>query len=84
MATAPTGPNPSYGYMWWLNAGQKQLPSAPAHTFHASGGGGNYVWVDQERDLVVVTRWVPNLDGVVQRVLAAVRTQTPSAQFPQP
>lgn len=73
MATAPTGPNPNYGFMWWLNANQKQLPSAPAHTYWAAGGGGNFVWVDHERDLVVVTRWVPDLNGVVQRVLAAMQ-----------
>jgi CubicO group peptidase (beta-lactamase class C family) len=78
LATAPTGPNPNYGYMWWLNTNQKQLPSAPAQSFWAAGGGGNYVWVDRERDLVVVTRWVPNLNGVLERVLAAMQPQSSS------
>lgn len=72
LATTPTGPNPNYGFMWWLNTGQKQLPHAPASSYWAAGGGGNFVWIDNERDLVVVTRWVPNLDGIVERVLAAM------------
>jgi CubicO group peptidase (beta-lactamase class C family) len=76
MATAPTGPNQNYGFMWWLNTDRKQLPNAPAASFWASGGGGNFVWVDRERDLLVVTRWVPDLDGVVQRVLAAIDADT--------
>jgi len=73
LATAPTGPNPNYGFMWWLNTNQAQLKGAPASSFYAAGGGGNYVWVDQQRDLVVVTRWVPDLNGVVERVLAAMQ-----------
>jgi CubicO group peptidase (beta-lactamase class C family) len=75
MATA-AGPNPNYGFMWWLNTGQKQLPSAPAASFWAAGGGGNHIWIDRERDLVVVTRWVPNLNGVVERVLSAMEPKT--------
>jgi len=64
LATAPSPANPSYGYMWWLNTGKKQLAAAPEASFWAAGGGGNYVWVDGEHDLVVVVRWVPNLKGL--------------------
>ena len=39
--------------------------------FYAAGGGGNYVWVDRENDLVVVARWVPDLGGLIERVMAA-------------
>lgn len=75
-ATAPNGANPNYGFMWWLNTNRKQLPSAPERSFWAAGGGGNFVWIDRDLDLVVVTRWVPDLDGVLQRVLAAVTRPT--------
>ena len=58
--------------MWWLNTNKRQLPAAPEKSFYAAGGGGNYVWVDREHDLVVVIRWIPNLNGVVEKVLAAL------------
>lgn len=76
MLRAPSHANASYGYMWWLNTGQKQIPSAPESVYYAAGFGGNYVVVDDKHDLVIVVRWVGNtrnLDGIVQRVLAAVK-----------
>ena len=75
MLRTPSHANASYGYMWWLNTGQKQIPSAPESVYYAAGFGGNYVVVDNEHDLVIVVRWVGNtrnLDGIVQRVLAAI------------
>lgn len=77
LAMAPTGPNPNYGFMWWLNTGRKQLPSASPDSFYAAGGGGNVVWVDRDLDLVVVTRWLPDTEAVIKRVLAAVTSKTP-------
>lgn len=68
----PAKANPEYGYMWWLNTGQKRIKSAPASAFNASGFGGNYVYVDQENDLLIVLRWTPDLAGVVEKVLAAI------------
>ncbi len=69
----PTIPlNPVYVLMWRFNTGRKQLPAAPEQSFYAAGGGGNYLWVDPEHDPVVVVRWVPDLNGVVERVLAAL------------
>ena len=62
----------SYGYMWWLNRGPRRISTAaPESAFYAAGGGGNYVWVDRENDLVVVTRWIPNLTGIIDRVMAS-------------
>jgi len=49
--------NRSYGYLWWLNAGQARYPSAPAGSFYAMGAGGNLTWIDPEHDLVAVLRW---------------------------
>ena len=49
MLQVPSEAKPNYGYMWWLNG--KSI-------FSAVGFGGNYVTVDQNRDLVVVARWL--------------------------
>jgi CubicO group peptidase (beta-lactamase class C family) len=72
LATTPSPTNPNYGFMWWLNTAKRQLPAAPEKSFFAAGGGGNYVWIDSEHDLVVVIRWIPNLNGVLEKVLAAL------------
>ena len=56
-ALVPTPLRPAYGYMWWLNTERKQFPAASARSFFALGSGGNIIWVDPERDLVVVIRW---------------------------
>jgi CubicO group peptidase (beta-lactamase class C family) len=55
---APAKLNPGYGYMWWLNTGRQRAPAASARAFCAVGAGGNYTWVDPERDLVAVARWL--------------------------
>jgi CubicO group peptidase (beta-lactamase class C family) len=49
--------NKSYGLMWWLNKGNRQI-EGPGHVFYAAGFGGNYIVVDQENDLLIVTRWL--------------------------
>lgn len=57
-AKTPADTNPDYGWLWWLNTGQNRFPNAPAGPFQASGAGGNSIWVDPDRDLVVVSRWL--------------------------
>jgi len=47
-----------YGYMWWLNRGARSVTDAPSSAFYATGFGGNYLVVDPENDLVIVTRWL--------------------------
>ncbi len=71
----PCPVNPSYGYLWWLNTARRQYPSAPASSVFAFGAGFNVIWVDFEHDLVVVARWIDEtaMDGLLQRVLAALR-----------
>jgi CubicO group peptidase (beta-lactamase class C family) len=75
MATTPTDIAPHYGYMWWLNTGRQVLPSVPASSFFALGSGGNMIWIDPERDMVVVTRWLEfgSLDEFAKRVIEAVK-----------
>ena len=48
----------SYGYMWWLNRGPRKWEGVPEHLFYAAGFGGNFIVVDQEKDIVIVTRWL--------------------------
>ncbi len=65
-ATTPSVPNVNYGYMWWLNQkeGNRYWEGVPEHVFYAAGFGGNFIVVDQEKDLVIVTRWLePNKIG---------------------
>lgn len=55
---APSPLNPSYGYLWWLNPNGEIAPAASRSSVFAIGVGANMIWVDPERDLVVVLRWV--------------------------
>jgi CubicO group peptidase (beta-lactamase class C family) len=50
--------NKNYGLLWWLNTGHGRYKSAPERSFFASGAGGNITWVDPDRDLVAVMRWL--------------------------
>ncbi|MBT8285138.1 MAG: serine hydrolase [Flavobacteriaceae bacterium] len=61
-ATSPSVPNPNYGFLWWLNtAGDRHWEGWSENLYYAAGFGGNFIVVDQEHDLVVVTRWLePN------------------------
>ncbi len=58
MATEPSPANPSYGYMWWLNSGARVMEGVPESVFYASGFGGNYIVIDRENRIVIVTRWL--------------------------
>lgn len=58
MATQSSPAFEGYGYMWWLNRGSRSVTEAPQTAYYASGFGGNYIVVDPENDLVIVTRWL--------------------------
>lgn len=58
IATKPSPANINYGYMWWLTGGETVIEGISYNLFYASGMGGNYVVVDQEKDIVIVLRWV--------------------------
>ncbi|MCA1636385.1 MAG: serine hydrolase [Acidobacteria bacterium] len=73
-ATTPGPVKPDYGYLWWLNTGRKQWPSAPESSYAALGYGSNTIWIDPEHDLVIVWRWhQANPDELIKRVLASVK-----------
>lgn len=58
-AMQPASANPNYGYMWWLNEkGPRNWENIPEHIFYAAGFGGNFIIIDREQDLVIVTRWL--------------------------
>ncbi len=58
-AISPSTSNPNYGYMWWLNKkGDRHWQGLSEDIFYAAGFGGNFIVVDREKDLVVVTRWL--------------------------
>ena len=49
----------NYGYMWWLNKkGNRHWEGLSENIYYAAGFGGNFIVVDKENDLVVVTRWL--------------------------
>lgn len=76
MARTPTEANKGYGFMnFFLNYDKERMPSAPENAYVFLGAGINMVYIDQENDLVIVTRWISDydaMDGLIQRVLAAI------------
>lgn len=59
----PTPANPGYGFMnYFLNNDQEFIPAAPKTAFAHIGAGTNMIYVDQENELVIVARWIPNGD----------------------
>ena len=75
VAMTPGDVNPSYGYMWWLDPNPRD-PKEPATVYSARGAGGNRIWVDTEKDLVVVVRWLAadRFEGFLKRVTKAIKT----------
>ncbi len=73
-ALTPTAAKTDYGYMnWFLNTGQKMLPSSAETSVMHVGNGTNIIYVDFEHDLVMVARWIEYkaIDGVVKEILEA-------------
>ena len=67
---------PFYGYLLWLNAGQRVFPSAPPSSFFAFGAGSSFTWVEPERRMVLVVRWIDadHANEFFARVLEAIDT----------
>lgn len=66
--------NASYGYMWWLNRGERTWDGLSDQLYYAAGFGGNFIVVDKENDLVIVTRWlepskIGEMVGLVMKAL---------------
>ena len=56
-----------YGLYWWTNGvmanGRRPIPSAPEKTYMARGGGGNYIIVVPEWNMVIVRLSTTSPDG---------------------
>jgi CubicO group peptidase (beta-lactamase class C family) len=65
---------PYYGYLVWLNHERKVFPSVPASSYFAIGAGSSFTWIEPERRMVVVVRWLNSAyaDPFFGRVLEAV------------
>jgi len=74
-AIAPSAANVNYGFMWWLNReGPRHWEGVPESVFYAAGVGGNFIVVDPEHDLVIVTRWLePSKIGEMVRMVVEAR-----------
>ena len=72
-AITPSKPNVNYGYMWWLNKkGNRHWEGLSENIYYAAGFGGNFIVIDKENDLVVVTRWLePNKIGTFVKLVNA-------------
>ena len=73
-ARAPSEANPNYGYMWWTLKGNADWGDVPDQLYYAAGFGGNYIVVDDENDLVIVTRWLEGslLGDLVEQIYSAM------------
>lgn len=75
MATRPSEANVNYGYMWWLNhKGSRHWEGIPEQVYYAAGFGGNFIVIDREHQLVVVTRWLEpaQMGTFMQKVMEAL------------
>lgn len=53
-AISPSGQNPDYGYLWWLN-GCGRIANAPKAMYFAAGARGQFCYVLPEQRIVVST-----------------------------
>ena len=74
--TTPSGRNPQYGLLWWLNTERQRYPGASAESFFAFGAGGNVTWIDPAHDIVSVMRWMDPaaIGAFMEQVTAAIKS----------
>ena len=65
---------PFYGWLTWLNRDGRLFADASRTSWFMVGAGGNYVWIDPEREMVAVVRWLDSAhaNGFVKRVMQAL------------
>lgn len=63
-----------YGYLWWLNTAHCYSATAPVSSVFAMGAGGNLIWILEERDIVVVARWLNGAatDAVIGAIMESI------------
>lgn len=70
-ALTPCPIKPEYGFLWWLNHQRDLSDLAGPDSFAARGAGGHVVFVEPERELVIVLRWCGAAKAVIDRILAS-------------
>jgi len=70
----PCAVAPFYGWLIWLNCDGRLFADASRASGFMLGAGGHLVWVDPQRDAVVVARWLDSAHtaGFVRRVARAL------------
>lgn len=70
----PSTANEGYGYMWWLNRGERAWEGVSEKVYYAAGFGGNFIVIDEEHQLVMVARWLnpPQIGEMMRRVTEAL------------
>ena len=70
----PSAIAPFYGYLLWINQSQRIFPSVPASSYFAIGAGSSFTWMEPERRMVLVVRWIDpvHADAFFGRVLNAL------------
>jgi len=65
---------PWYGCLVWLNTTGSVFPAASRASYFCIGAGASVVWVDPERDMVAVVRWIEGsrINGFCERVMQAI------------
>lgn len=63
-----------YGYLVWLNTARRVFPHAPETSWFAIGAGSSFTWIEPQRRLTAVVRWIDadHADGFFQRVIEAI------------
>ena len=69
--TVPCDINPEYGLLWWLNHQHSMSDLACEKSFAARGAGGNIIFIEPEKDIIIVLRWCGNPKGVIDRILGS-------------
>jgi CubicO group peptidase (beta-lactamase class C family) len=71
---APCSLAPYYGYLVWLNTERRVFPGVPASSYFAVGAGSSFTWIEPERRMVVVVRWLnsTHANEFFERVLEGV------------
>ena len=65
---------PFYGYLIWLNHAQRVFPHVSASSYFAIGAGSSFTWIEPERRMVLVVRWIDAdcADEFFGRILQAI------------
>ena len=69
----PSENNESYGYMWWLNKGDRKWEGLSENIYYGAGFGGNFIVIIPDHNLVVVARWIDSfkIDHFIRKVVNA-------------